>query len=111
MSYRFSIRVSKVPAFARMLLFSQRASRGQGPEIAFISISGGALGPNPKLADDLTKRIGKKPVTVIDLHIADLLPSDPKPTRQNTSAYRLNEQDILNLTGKSVKEVHKIEVE
>jgi flavodoxin len=78
---------------------------------AFISISGGALGPNPKLADDLTKRIGKKSAAVIDLHIADLLPSDPKPTRQDTSAYRLNEQDIQNLTGKAMKEIHKIKLE
>ncbi len=80
-------------------------------QYAFISISGGALGPNPKLSDELTKRIGKKPASVIDLHIADLLPSDPKPTRQDTSAYRLNEQDIQNLTGKAVKEIHKIKVE
>lgn len=77
---------------------------------AFISISGGALGPNPKLADDLTKRIGKKPAAVIDLHIADLLPSDPKPTRQDTSAYRLNEQDVQSLTGKAVEEIQKITI-
>ena len=78
---------------------------------AFISISGGALGPNPKLADELTKRIGKKPAAVIDLHIADLLTTDPKPTRQDTSVYRLNEQDIRNLTGREVKEIQKIMVE
>jgi len=78
---------------------------------ALISISGGALGPNPKLADELTKRMGKKPTAVIDLHIADLLPSDPKPTRQDTSVYRLNEQDIRNLTGRAVKEIQKIKVE
>ena len=78
---------------------------------AFISISGGALGPNPKLADELNKRIGKKPAAVIDLHIADLLPSDPKPTRQDTSVYRLNEQDVRYLTDKAVKEIRKIKVE
>ena len=80
-------------------------------QYAYISISGGALGPNPKLADDLTRRIGKKPAAVIDLHIADLLPSDPKPTRQDTSAYRLNEQDIRNLTGRVVKEIKDLRAE
>ena len=65
---------------------------------AFASISGGADGPNPKLADELKKRLGKEPVTVIDLHIADLLPPVPKPTRKDTSAYRVNEKDVRYLT-------------
>lgn len=70
---------------------------------AFISISGGADGSNPKLYRELNKRLGKKPTAVIDLHIADLLPSDPKPTRDDTSAYRLNNEDVRNLTNKIVK--------
>ncbi len=70
---------------------------------AFISISGGADGPNLKLADELKKRVGKEPIALIDLHIADLLPSDPKPTRKDTSAYRLNDEDIRSLTNKIVK--------
>lgn len=65
---------------------------------AFISISGGADGENPKLKDELTKRAGKEPTVLIDLHIADLLPSDPKPTRKDTSAYRLNDRDARSLT-------------
>jgi flavodoxin len=73
-----------------------------GPKIdkyVFVSISGGADGPNPKLADELKKRLGKEPVAVIDLHIADLLPKEPKPTRKDTSSYRINGRDIKNLTG------------
>jgi hypothetical protein len=65
---------------------------------AFISISGGADGANPKLAGELINRTGEKPVALIDLHIADLLSPDPKPTRKDTSAYRLNEGDIKSLT-------------
>ncbi len=72
---------------------------------AYASISGGALGPNPKLAGDLAKRSGKVPSAVIDLHIADLLPSDPGPTMKTTSSYRLNEMDIKNLTTTIVKSV------
>jgi len=59
---------------------------------AFVSISGGADGPNPKLAGDLKKRMRKEPAAVIDLHIADLLPSDPAPTRESTGLYRLDEE-------------------
>ena len=72
-------------------------------QYAFISISGGADGPNPKLARELNKRVGKKPAAIIDLHIVDLLPSDPKPTREDTSSYRLNDEDVRSLTNKIVK--------
>jgi hypothetical protein len=72
-----------------------------GPRIgkyAFVSISGGADGPNPRLAGELEKRLGKEPVCLIDLHIADLLPPEPKPTREDTSAYRITERDVKSLT-------------
>jgi multimeric flavodoxin WrbA len=71
-------------------------------QYAFISISGGADGPNPKLARELTKRVGKPPVAVVDQHIAALLPSEPKPTREDTSAYRVTDQDVVVLTNKVV---------
>lgn len=70
---------------------------------AFISISGGADGPNPKLEAELIKRVGKKPIAVIDQHIADLLPSDPKPTREDTSSYKLNDNDIDKLASTIMK--------
>lgn len=72
-----------------------------GPKIgqyAFIAISGGADGPNPKLADELKKRLGKEPVALIDLHIADLLPPESKPTRKDTMAYRITESEVKRLT-------------
>jgi hypothetical protein len=74
---------------------------------AFISISGGADGPNPKLADDLKKRLAKDPVCLIDLHIADLLPSEPKPTREDTMGYRVTERDVRYLKDKIVATLHE----
>jgi hypothetical protein len=74
---------------------------------AFISISGGADGPNPKLASELKKRTGAEPVALVDLHIADLLPAHPKPTRKITSAYRINSGDIKQLTNTIVKIVRE----
>jgi flavodoxin len=70
---------------------------------AFISISGGADGPNLKLEGELQKRAGQKPIAVIDLHIADLLPIEPKPTRKVTSAYRVNSGEIKKLTDTIMK--------
>jgi flavodoxin len=74
---------------------------------AFISISGGADGPNLKLASELRKRLKKEPVSVIDLHIADLLPPEPKPIRKDTSAYRISKDDIQNLTDTVVATLHE----
>ena len=71
-----------------------------GPQIAryaFVSISGGADGPNPKLAGELEERLGKAPACLIDLHIADLLPAEPKPVRKDTMAYRVTEGDLKHL--------------
>jgi len=78
---------------------------------AFISISGGADGPNPKLANELEKRLGKEPVCLIDLHIADLLPSEPKPARKDTMAYRVTERDVKHLTDTIVATLHEAMVD
>jgi flavodoxin len=70
---------------------------------AFISISGGANGPNPKLPDELKKRTGKEPAALINLFIADLLPRDPKPVPKVTMAYLLTERDVKSLSDTTVK--------
>jgi flavodoxin len=69
---------------------------------AFMSICGGADGPNPKLADELEERLGKEPACLLELHIADLLPSEPKPTRDDTMGYRITERDVKHLTDTSL---------
>jgi flavodoxin len=72
--------------------------RPQIKKYGFVSISGGAEGPNPKLAGELEKRLGKDPTCLIDLHIADLLPSDLEPARKDTMEYRINEREVEQLT-------------
>lgn len=64
---------------------------------AFCSISGGADGPNPKLAAELKKITDREPVAVVDLHIADLLPKETKPTRKITSAYSISPDEVEKL--------------
>lgn len=72
---------------------------------AFVSISGGADGPNPKLGSWLAKAAGKVPEIVVDLHIADLLPVEPKPTRDDTSAYRLTEDEAQKLAETAIQQL------
>lgn len=72
-------------------------------DYAFASISGGADGPdsNSGLRRELTKRMKREPRDVFDLHIAaNLLPADPKPTRDDTSVYKVTAQDIEFLGNK-----------
>jgi flavodoxin len=77
---------------------------------AFVSISGGADGPNLKIADELKKRLAQDPVCLIDLYIANLLPPELKPTRDDTSAYRLTESDVKYLTDTVVTTLDKANV-
>jgi len=84
--------------------------KGNPVQYAFTSISGGADGSNPGLVGDLTKRTGKAPATLIDLHIADLLPSDPKPTRQETQDYHLRDQDVKQLTNIILKNLREAKI-
>lgn len=74
---------------------------------AFVSVSGGADGPNLGLAGDLSKRTGRAPAAVIDLHVVDLLPPSPKPTRQNTESYCLTDQDVRNMTETVLKSLRE----
>jgi multimeric flavodoxin WrbA len=74
---------------------------------AYISISSGADGSNPKITDDLTKRIGKAPVAVIDLHIADLMSQDSQPTREDISQYKITDEDIEKLAQQAISQLRE----
>jgi hypothetical protein len=84
-----------------------------GPRLdkyAFVSVCGGADGPNPKLASELMERLGKGPVALIELHKASLLPPVPKPTRNDTMRYRISEAEVKLLTEKAVSGLKKVTV-
>lgn len=88
------------PAFPLKSYLKHLKSHPQ--KYAFVSISGGALNDNPGLGGTLKKRTGAEPVALVDLHITDLLPAEPKPTSQITSAYRLTAENIEKLTKRAV---------
>jgi multimeric flavodoxin WrbA len=84
-----------------------------GPRLgkyAFVSVCGGADGPNPKLASELTERLGKEPAVLVEMHKADFLPSEPKPTRNDTMGYRISEAEVKALTQKAASELKKVTV-
>ena len=72
---------------------------------AFLSISGGADSVNPKVPDELRRRVKREPAAVVDLHIADLLPGEPRPKREDTSAYQLSPEDVQNLTAQVLEKL------
>ena len=73
----------------------------------FLSISGGAMGDNPKLETELTRRAGRKPELVLDQHIAQLLPGDTPPTSKETSDYQLTPSDCARITAAAVETIRK----
>ena len=82
-----------------------------GPKLgkyAFVTICGGADGPNPKLADDLAKRLGKRPAALVEMHKADLMSPEPRPTRNDTMKYRVNDEQIRQLAEKAVSALKQV---
>lgn len=82
-----------------------------GPKLgkyAFVTICGGADGLNPKLAADLTKRLGKEPTVLVEMHKADFLPPEPKPTRKDTMAFKVSDAQVKELTEKAVSALKKV---
>ena len=61
---------------------------------SFFSISGGAMGPNPKIEKELKKRTGNYPDVQKDFQKVNLMISSKKPTSQETSDYQITEEDI-----------------
>lgn len=76
---------------------------------AFISVSGGADGPqsNDNLPAELSRSMGRDPEFVLDLHKADLLPQDPQPTRDMTMNYIIDQRDLAALTASAVSTIEK----
>lgn len=89
------------PAFPMRSYLRQLKKHPQ--KYAYVSISGGAMNNNPGLPKRLKSSTGSEAAAVVDMHIVDLLPSEPKPTTQITSAYRLTSQDIENLTKRAIR--------
>jgi len=92
---------------ASPLRASVKKHRNRLQQYAFVSISGGADGPNIKLTAELKKRIGKDPVSVVNFLIAEMLPADPKPTREQTEAYRLDQVKAKELARKVTEELKR----
>ena len=77
---------------------------------AFVTISGGADGPNTGIEKDLVWRLKRKPDLIIDELIVDLFPKDSKPTRDQISTYRLSADDIEKITKRVTDRIGKLKL-
>lgn len=75
---------------------------------SFISLSGGADGVNVGIEHELVSRLGKKPVKVDNPLIIDLLPTEPRPTRQQLEDYRLSDVDASKVLGRLEAQLNQI---
>ncbi len=73
-----------------------RTIRNQIKKYSFVSLSGGALGPNTRISKELVRRIGKNQAFLFDLNISNFLITEKKNDVNTTSAVRL-EKDSKEL--------------
>ncbi len=73
----------------------------------FFSISGGADGENPKLLAELMKRTGMRPAIMLDQHIKDCINQNSRPTRKDTSAYKISVTEASSLSTIAITEINK----
>lgn len=92
---------SPIRAFLRYLKSNPQA-------YGFLSISGGADGENSALHKELLKRTGKKPVILLDQHIKTLISKGSKPTRNDTSEYKISEAEAKRLSAAAIKEINRL---
>ena len=76
-------------------------------QYAFVSLHAGAEGANSKIQEELNKRVGKKPLAVVDLHISSLLPKSSN-LREDISNYLLNDDDLNSFTSTVTKTINEV---
>lgn len=71
---------------------------------AFVTINwwGDGNNSNPNLEKELEKRIGKKPLTIIQFHIADFLQLNHKPTPKEIWDYKITDENMEWFVNKTI---------
>lgn len=87
-----------------------RGLKSKLKKYAFISLSGGALGSNTKIASELVKRLGKGMALQLDLNIAHYCETAVDPTAKDTAAYRVKDHpaDLVRLAKIAVEALRGI---
>ncbi len=98
--------MGKIPSPLRTAI---RRMRGKIRRYVYVSLCGGADGANTGIAQDLTKRINVKPLSVLEYPITDVLPDETAPTRTETSAYRASAEDVRRFCENAVQRIRSIE--
>lgn len=71
-----------------------RRHRGGFRQVAFVSLSGGALGPNKNVEKEIADRTGLPPRLVHQFYTNDLIPEEEKKKMSRTSVYQLTADDL-----------------
>lgn len=76
----------------------------------YVTICGGADGKdsNPSIEDDLEKRLGKKPVQVLEYYKADFLNQGSEITRKDTMNHTISEKDLKSILEDSLSHLQSI---
>lgn len=74
-----------------------KLTRSRIKNYGFVSLSGGALGPNTKISKELVRRLGKNQVLMLDLSIANFMMNGREKDAKATSAFQLEKNPkVLN---------------
>jgi hypothetical protein len=77
-------------------------------QYGFLSISGGSMGENTKLPNELLQRTGMEPAILLDQHIEPLFPPGSDPALMKVATYQINEEDLKKLTDIAVDSIRKV---
>jgi hypothetical protein len=75
---------------------------------AFVSVAGGAMGPNTGIAAELKEKTGREPKALVDMYVASLLPQEPKPEVKDTIKYKLTEDDLDKFASVTVGKLREL---
>ena len=78
---------------------------GAFKKIAFVSISGGALGPNRGVDKEIAGRTGLRPAVVHEFYTNDLIPEEEKKKMSRTSTYQLTDEDMAGPLKAGIEEL------
>jgi len=89
-----------------------KAMKRQVKKYAYVSLSGGALGPNTRIAAELQRRLGKGLALLLDLNAAHFCGTTVAPTMNEASEYLVSEhpEDLERLGHIAVEALRGIRV-
>lgn len=76
----------------------------------FVSLCGGAAGPNPSIIDGVKALTKRSPILITEMHIAEVLleKNDTPPTQEQTQGYKPTDDDYKMYSARAVKQIREV---